>query len=502
MITSEGLDVVLQIIDRRLENVKLSEDELAVLRDRSKAEELTLPSTPSIAVLPIHGSIFPKANLMSAFSGGTSLSKLKSDFNQLMESEMVTGILLDIDSPGGHADMVKEMADVIFEARQSGKKPIHAIANSLCASAGYYLGSQAERLYATPSAIVGSIGVIAVHTDESKKEADEGVKRTVLTMGDFKADGHPSMPLSDGAKQRKLENMKETYDQFVSDVARGRGVTTEDVEASYGNGGVLYSKKALERGLVDGINTIEQVSQLMLGSNRSKNALRNGNSNRGVTMPELTPETLEILGLSEDATDDELNAAIGSLATTPAPAPVAPTIPEITPEFEKAYPEIAEQLKADRETVATLRAQGRIDAAKLFASGYEEFVSEKGKTGFGFSGLALTQVEEMHLKIADGLMSHDDLKAFLDNVASGSGVVDYKEHGSSRGSEPDEINVESAHEAGMEVRRLAEALQIESGNSYGDCLAAVMKNPEHKGLVDLYNSGRQARPTHNSGGDN
>lgn len=504
MITQDGLEVILEIVDRRIQDVKLSKDELAILAERNKKNELVLPDKPSLAILPIQGSIFPKATLFSSLSGATSIDKLKADFNTLMGSDKVTGILLDIDSPGGSADMIREMADVIWEARQSGNKPIYACANSLCASAAYYLGSQAEKLYTTPSGILGSLGVIAVHVDESEADAKEGIKRTVLTMGDYKADGHPAMPLSEGAKQRKLENMKETYDQFISDVARGRGVSTEVVEASYGNGGVFYSKKALERGMVDGIQTIESVSNQMMDENARRKTRRlhvelgSSKTNEGVTMPELTPETLEVLGLSEDATTDELNAAIVELANRPA-STTEPVTTVITPEFEKAYPDVAAQLKIQNAEVAELRAGRRKDAAKLFASNYEEFSGEKGKTGFGLSALALDQVEEMHLKISDGLVTHEDLKTFLDNVASGTGVVNYKELGSNRGQEPDEVDVESAHEAGLKIRQLAEAMQIETNNSYGDCLAAVLKNPENKILVEKYNAGR---PTgKNAGGE-
>lgn len=213
-------------------------------------------------------------------------------------------------------------------------------------------------------------------------------------------------------------------------------------------------------------------------------------------MPELTPEILESLELSEDATSDDVLAAIAGIReTNPAPTPdVNDPAPILTPEFEKQYPEIASQLKADRAEMAEMRAGRRKDAAKMFAAQYERFSTDEGaETGLGFSGLALTQVEEMHLKIADGLMTHDDLSSLLDNVASGNAIVDYRELGSTRGKE---VTTDGAS-AATELTNKAKAIQVETGESYGDALAKVMADPENEELVSAYRS--TYRPAHEGG---
>lgn len=494
MITQEGLENVLSILERRLEGVTLSAEELSLFADRNKADEIAIPDRPSIAILPVQGTIFPKANLMTSLSGATSMDKLKSDFNMLHMSDNVTGILLDFDTPGGSAEMVQEMSDVIWEARQTKTKPIWGIANGMAASAGYFLMSQCDRCFVTPSGLVGSIGVVATHTDVSEAEKQAGIKRTVLSVGEAKADGHPSIPLTNEVIQRRLELMQETYDGFVGHVARGRGVSVETVLEDYGKGGVFHSKKALERGMVDGVNTIEQVSKLMLdgGTVRKSKVVDRPLPRKEVTMAEFTPEALELLGLSEDATPEEVNAAVAELAARPEkPEVVNNSVTTVlTPEFEEAYPEIAERIKTQAAQVEELRATDRKNSAKLFAGNYAEFSGEKGKTGFGLSALALNQVEDMHLKIADGLVTHEDLKSFLDNVASGTGVVNYKELGSTRGEEGEEVDADSAHEAGLALRRMAEELRIETNESYGDCLSKVMADPKNKSLVDMYQSTR------------
>lgn len=489
LITEDGLEAILGILDRKIDGESLSLEQLEEMRDRgSGRNHLDLPEQPGIAVLPIHGSIFPKANLLTEFSGGTSVNAMMSDLDTLMAEDNVKGILLDIDSPGGSATMIQEGADAIWEARQSGKKPIWAIANSQAASAAYYLGSQAEKLFMTPSGTVGSIGVISVHTDESGADAKDGIKRTVLTVGENKGIGHPALPLSDKAREIVMEQMTEVYDEFTSAVARGRGVSADHVVENYGKGRVYKSRTALEKGMVDGVKTIRSVSENFLQEVFSKPTSKSVSVPRqvGAKMAEITPEILESLELSEDATpEDVLTAIQGIRENTPEPAP-APVQTQVTPEFEKAYPELAAKLKSQEAEMAELREGRRKDAAKLFAADYEKFSDDNGETGFGLSGLALTQVEDMHLKIADGLVTHDDLSSLLDCVASGKGVVDYREIGSGRGKEP-EVPA-SRMEAGQQLANKAREIQVETGESYGDALVKVMNDPENAEIVEAYQS--------------
>ena len=200
-------------------------------------------------------------------------------------------------------------------------------------------------------------------------------------------------------------------------------------------------------------------------------------------MAEITPEILETLNLSEDATPDDVLAAIAGIRET-TPATTEPETTQVTPEFEQAYPELAAKLKAQEAEMAEMRAGRRQDAAKLFAADYEKFSNEQGETGFGLSSLALSQVEDIHLKIADGMMTHDDLKGLLDNVASGNGVVDYRELGSKRGKEP--VEVTNGVEAGEELVSKARALMVETGDSYGDAISKVMADPENAELKEAY----------------
>jgi signal peptide peptidase SppA len=166
--------------------------------DRGHAHHRSQETRGVVALLPLYGVIAPKANVMTEISGGTSVDTFAADFRSVMQDPDVKAVVIDIDSPGGSVAMVSEMAGEIRVAR--GRKPIIAVANSMAASAAYWIGSQADEFVATKSSLVGSVGVYGVHEDISGMQEQMGIKSTVVSAGKHKADGLPFGPLSDDAK--------------------------------------------------------------------------------------------------------------------------------------------------------------------------------------------------------------------------------------------------------------------------------------------------------------
>src|SRR4029453_14892345 len=117
---------------------------------------------------------------------------------ELMKDPAVKGVVLDVDSPGGSVYGVRELADEIRAAR--GQKPVEAVANAFMASAAYYIGSAAEKVWVTPSGSAGSIGVYDAHVDLSKFTETMGEKWTFVSYGDNKLLGNPFEPLSEEAQ--------------------------------------------------------------------------------------------------------------------------------------------------------------------------------------------------------------------------------------------------------------------------------------------------------------
>jgi len=249
-------NALLEIVEFRLEGGRLTADEIAArIGDRERPSNTA--RVGSTAVLALHGPISQRMNLFSAISGGTSTELFGREFADAMADPDVNAIVLSIDSPGGSVAGVEELAQKIYKAR--GSKPIVAVADSLAASAAYWIGSQADEFVASPSAQVGSIGVVTSHRDLSKAEDAMGVKTTVIAIPDAKVEGHPYAPLSEDALAGVLASMQPFYDLFLKAVARGRGVAASAVKDGYGQGRVLAAAPAKAAGMVDRIESLADV---------------------------------------------------------------------------------------------------------------------------------------------------------------------------------------------------------------------------------------------------
>jgi len=217
-----------------------------------------------IGILPLFGTIFPRANMLTEMSGATSADKFGASFAKLLDDPSIDAIILDVDSPGGQVGGIQEVADMILNAR--GRKPIVAVANYLMASAAYWIGSAADELIVSPSADVGSIGVFAVHQDVSKALEEDGVKITIISEGKYNTTGNPYEPLSEEARAVIQESVRETYDAFVSAVARNRGAEVEAVKSGFGEGRVVGARQAVEMGMADRIETLDDTINRLLGN--------------------------------------------------------------------------------------------------------------------------------------------------------------------------------------------------------------------------------------------
>lgn len=218
-----------------------------------------------VYVIPVHGTIFPRANMMSAFSGGVSLSQFQQQFRQAAEDTDARAIVLDIDSPGGVVDLVQETAAMIRGARRAGR-PIIAVANTLAASAAYWLASAADEIVISPSGMVGSIGVFTHHDDLSARAERDGIRRTYVYEGPRKVERNPFAPLGDEARAALQSSVRATYEAFTKDVAAGRGVPVSVVRADpeqadrhFGGGRAYHAREAVRLGMADRIESFDQV---------------------------------------------------------------------------------------------------------------------------------------------------------------------------------------------------------------------------------------------------
>ncbi len=201
----------------------------------------------------------------------------------------VRAILLDIDSPGGETAGCFDLVDYIYSVR--GIKPVYAVANDIALSAAYAIASSASRIFLNRTGAVGSIGVYALHVDQSGFDETIGAKYSYVFAGAKKVDGNAHEPLSDRARADIQDEVDREYGIFTETVARNRKASVKDIVATQAS--VVWAENALPL-LADQVGTFDEAMgalQQSLGSARlTTTAARAATLTKGAAMPELEIE--------------------------------------------------------------------------------------------------------------------------------------------------------------------------------------------------------------------
>ena len=263
-ILPDKLNTILSVIGNRIgidEQITLLKSDFEV---SEKREDL---SSPRLSVIPVHGSLVYRTQGLDTISGLTSYESIRKDFNAAFDED-TDAIVFDIDSSGGEASGLFDLVDEIYEAR--GEKPIYAVANESAYSAAYAIASAADKIFLSRSAGVGSVGVIAIHMDQSKLDENMGLKYTPIFAGARKNDFNPHQPLSTEAKSFLQDEVMELYEMFMDTVARNRGMTKSQIKAT--EAGLFTGEKAVSIGFADEVTPLSSAISSMTGGN-SKNAV-------------------------------------------------------------------------------------------------------------------------------------------------------------------------------------------------------------------------------------
>lgn len=173
---------------------------------------------------------------------------------QLRRDESVKGVLLRVNSPGGSIAPSQELYDAVTALAKV--KPVVASYAVVAASGGYYASVPAKLIIANPGSITASIGVMAEFVTVTEALEKLGIKPEVLTTGKYKAAGTPMRELSAAQRQQLLGMMRDMHDQFVTDVAKARGMDKADI-AAIADGRAVTGRQALALGLVDELGAEE-----------------------------------------------------------------------------------------------------------------------------------------------------------------------------------------------------------------------------------------------------
>ncbi|WP_051946210.1 S49 family peptidase [Verrucomicrobium sp. BvORR106] len=211
-----------------------------------------------IGSVSITGPLMRKPSLFAqVVYGATDFDEIVASLENAANDPGVRAILLEIDSPGGTVNGTPEVAQAVREAARV--KPVYAFTQGLMASAAYWIGSQADAVYATPSAMLGSIGVIVSFLDVRGALEGMGYKMEVFSSGKFKGMGLPGTSLTDEQREHIQARIEETANEFKAAVrARGRKIPDEAME-----GQVFYAREAQKYNLAGTVkNRAEVVARL------------------------------------------------------------------------------------------------------------------------------------------------------------------------------------------------------------------------------------------------
>ena len=174
------------------------------------------------------------------------------DIVKFKEDDGIKGVIVRINSPGGSVGPSQEIYREL--KKLSVKKKVYISASSVCASGGYYIASAGEKIFANPSTITGSIGVIMEQVVAEDLMKKIGIQPNTIKAGQFKDVGSPFRKMKDDERVYFQQILDSIHEQFIKDVAEGRKMSVEQAK-KLSDGRVYTGSQAKELGLVDSIGT-------------------------------------------------------------------------------------------------------------------------------------------------------------------------------------------------------------------------------------------------------
>lgn len=253
----KGIDGSLSFVDYKLFH-KLDEEVKATILSFLGTQTSDTSYTrikDDVGSLFIDGPIVPRVNGFVEVSGLASIDKLTQEFLALEANEAIEKILLVIDSPGGSVKGISEFVQIISES----EKPVEAINLGIMASAAYWIGSAADRVYSVDTGLIGGIGTILNLPNPEDKS-------TVIV-----SEQSPNKKMDIKTKQGRADAQRIVNDLaaiFINSVAKNRGVKAKEVLSQYGKGSVFVAEDAGIRGMIDDVISLKDY----MGSPNLENA--------------------------------------------------------------------------------------------------------------------------------------------------------------------------------------------------------------------------------------
>ena len=174
---------------------------------------------------------------------------ITNQVKKFRQDKRIRGIILRIDSPGGAVGPSQEIYNEVLKTRESGKT-IYASMGALAASGGYYIASAAEKIFANPGTLTGSIGVIMAFSNAKGLMEKIGLQPEIVKAGEYKDIGSPARAMTQKERNLLQSVVTDVHQQFIEAVASGRDISVAEV-TKIADGRILTGRQAYSLNLVD-----------------------------------------------------------------------------------------------------------------------------------------------------------------------------------------------------------------------------------------------------------
>lgn len=207
--------------------------------------------TRKIAILPIEGVIQDTDTTESFFSSpGYNHRQFMKKLDKVQEDDTIKAVILQVNSPGGGVVESAQIHDKILEIKEKTKKPVYVSMGSMAASGGYYISAPADKIYASPETMTGSLGVIMQSVNYSKLAKKYGVDFVTIKSGPHKDIMSPAREMTEEERKILQSMINNSYNGFVNVIANGRGMSKEQVK-KIADGRIYDGRQAKKLNLID-----------------------------------------------------------------------------------------------------------------------------------------------------------------------------------------------------------------------------------------------------------
>jgi len=234
-----------------------------------KNPNLRQRNVDKVAIIELHGAIGVSTSSFGLGEKTISFEAIKKEVDEIFDQDQLQEVILNVNSPGGTPVQTERISTYIMEKAEARKVPVIAFIEDVAASGGYWLACSASQIYASKCSVMGSIGVISQSFGVHKLMDNWGIERRIITSGDQKSVLDPFSPVDEDDVEMVKDMMDLMHQHFIDHVKNSRGSRLRGPEKSVFNGQIMIAAKALNLGLIDGIDTMEGYISRKWG--RSKN---------------------------------------------------------------------------------------------------------------------------------------------------------------------------------------------------------------------------------------